>query len=83
MAEMGEKEGRKMNNIEKLKDLEKELGVIYFNKNLSKVQIQDRIKEMQQEKINILNEMNNDEINSLIQNTVLNQTKEYYRGFLK
>lgn len=80
---MGEKEGRKMNNIEKLKDLEKELGVIYFNKNLSKVQIQDRIKEMQQEKINILNEMNNDEINSLIQNTVLDQTKEYYRGFLK
>lgn len=83
MAEMGEKEDRKMNNIEKLKDLEKELGVIYFNKNLSKVQIQDRIKEMQQEKINILNEMNNDEINSLIQNTVLDQTKEYYRGFLK
>lgn len=80
---MGEKEGRKTNNIEKLKDLEKELGVIYFNKNLSKVQIQDRIKEMQQEKINILNEMNNDEINSLIQNTVLDQTKEYYRGFLK
>lgn len=83
MAEMGEKEGRKMNNIERLKDLEKELGVIYFNKNLSKVQIQDIIKEMQQEKINILNEMNNDEINSLIQNTVLDQTKEYYRGFLK
>ena len=83
MAEMGEKEDRKMNNIEKLKDLEKELGVIYFNKNLSKVQIQDKIKEMQQEKINILNEMNNDEINSLIQNTVLDQTKEYYRGFLK
>ena len=80
---MGEKEGRKMNNIERLKDLEKELGVIYFNKNLSKVQIQDRIKEMQQEKINILNEMNNDEINSLIQNTVLDQTKEYYKGFLK
>ena len=80
---MGEKEGRKMNNIEKLKDVEKELGVIYFNKNLSKVQIQDRIKEMQQEKINILNEMNNAEINSLIQNTVLDQTKEYYRGFLK
>ncbi len=80
---MGEKEGRKMNNIEKLKDLEKELGVIYFNKNLSKVQIQDRIKEMQQEKINILNKMNNDEINTLIQNTVLDQTKEYYKGFLK
>lgn len=72
-----------MNNIERLKEVEKELGVIYFNKNLSKVQIQDRIKEMQQEKINILNEMNNDEINSLIQNTVLDQTKEYYRGFLK
>lgn len=83
MAEMGEKEGRKMNNIERLKDVEAELGVIYFNKDLSKIQIQDKVKEMQQEKINILNEMNNDEINSLIQNTVLDQTKEYYRGFLK
>lgn len=72
-----------MINIERLKDVEKELGIIYFNKNLSKVQIQDRIKEMQQEKENILNEMDNEEINMLIQNTVLDQTKEYYRGFLK
>lgn len=72
-----------MNNIERLKDVEKELGVIYFNKNLSKVQVQDKVKEMQQEKINILNEMNNDELNTLITNTVLEQTKEYYKGFLK
>lgn len=72
-----------MNNIERLKEVEKDLGSIYFNKNLSKIQIQYKIKQMQQEKINILNEMNNDEINSLIQNTVLDQTKEYYRGFLK
>ena len=72
-----------MNNIERLKNVEKELGVIYFNKDLSKIQIQDKVKEMQQEKINILNEMNNDELNTLIINTVLEQTKEYYRGFLK
>lgn len=72
-----------MNNIERLKDVEAELGVIYFNKDLSKIQIQDKVKEMQQEKINILNKMNNEELNALIANAVLEQTKEYYRGFLK